>query len=131
MWSTKSAYRLKKNWQGDPCVPENFTWDGVNCSNDTDDLRVISMNLSFCGLRGDITPALANLTMIQSLDLSYNNLTGSVPKFLASLDYLRILNLIGNNFTRPLPAELLEKAKNGTLSLRLAPHLFSGKKKKK
>ncbi|KAK9051258.1 hypothetical protein SSX86_027885 [Deinandra increscens subsp. villosa] len=75
-------------------------------------------NLSSSGLSGEIAPALANLTMIQSLDLSYNNLTGSVPKFLASLDFLRILYLTGNSFTRPLPAELLEKAKNGRLSLR-------------
>ncbi|KAI3796351.1 hypothetical protein L1987_39021 [Smallanthus sonchifolius] len=69
MWSTKSTYGLKRNWQGDPCVPRDFIWDGVNCNfNDTDNLRIISM------------------------DLSYNNLTGSVPKFLASLDFLRILD---------------------------------------
>ncbi|KAI3744133.1 hypothetical protein L1987_57209 [Smallanthus sonchifolius] len=118
MWSTKSTYGLKRNWQGDPCVPRDFIWDGVNCNyNDTDNLRITSMNLSFSGLSGEIAPALANLTMIQSLDLSYNNLTGSVPKFLASLDFLRILNLTGNNFTRPLPSELLEKAKKGSLSL--------------
>ncbi|KAI3796349.1 hypothetical protein L1987_39019 [Smallanthus sonchifolius] len=93
-WSTKSTYGLKRNWQGDPCVPRDSIWDGVNCNyNDTDNLRIISM------------------------DLSYNNLTGSVPKFLASLDFLRILNLTGNNFTRPLPSELLEKAKKGSLSL--------------
>jgi len=21
------------NWQGDPCVPQHFIWDGLNCSN--------------------------------------------------------------------------------------------------
>ncbi|KAL8268715.1 hypothetical protein R6Q59_002513 [Mikania micrantha] len=114
MWSIKSTYGLKRNWQGDPCVPRDSVWDGINCSNNAaDNLRIISMNLSFSGLSGEIAPALANLTMIQSLDLSYNNLTGSVPKFLASLDFLRILKLTGNNFTRPLPAELLEKTKKG------------------
>ncbi|KAF5761907.1 putative transferase, protein kinase RLK-Pelle-LRR-I-1 family [Helianthus annuus] len=117
MWSTKSTYGLKRNWQGDPCVPQDSMWDGVKCSNDTDNLRIISMNLSFSGLSGEITPALANLTVIQSLDLSYNNLTGSVPTFLASLNFLKNLNLTGNNFTRPLPAELLKKAKNGSLFL--------------
>ncbi|XP_076885266.1 putative LRR receptor-like serine/threonine-protein kinase At1g05700 [Bidens hawaiensis] len=118
MWSIKSTYGLKRNWQGDPCVPRASIWDGINCSyNDTDNLRIISMNLSFSGLSGKIAPAFANLTMLQSLDLSYNNLTGSVPKFLASLNFLRILNLTGNNFARPLPAELLKKAKSGSLML--------------
>ncbi|XP_076898121.1 putative LRR receptor-like serine/threonine-protein kinase At1g05700 [Bidens hawaiensis] len=117
MWSIKSTYGLKRNWQGDPCVPQDSNWDGVNCSNDTDNLRIISMNLSSSGLTGEINPALANLTMIQSLDLSYNNLTGSVPNLLASLNFLKTLNLTGNNFTRPLPAELLKKAKNGSLML--------------
>ncbi|KAD4982869.1 hypothetical protein E3N88_19540 [Mikania micrantha] len=116
MWSIKSTYGLKRNWQGDPCVPRDSVWDGINCSNNVaDNLRIISMNLSFSGLSGEIAPALANLTMIQSLDLSNNNLTGSVPKFLASLDSLKILKLEGNNFTGPLPAELLEKAKKGLL----------------
>ncbi|KAD4982877.1 hypothetical protein E3N88_19548 [Mikania micrantha] len=124
MWSIKSTYGIKRNWQGDPCVPNGSVWDGVSCSyNDTYNLRIISMNLSFSGLSGEIAPALANLTMIQSLDLSYNNLTGSVPNFLASLDFLRILNLTGNSFKRPLPSKLLEKAKQGSLALRLGPHL--------
>ncbi|KAJ0837707.1 putative transferase [Helianthus annuus] len=43
MWSTKSTYGLKRNWQGDPCVPQDSMWDGVKCSNDTDNLRIISM----------------------------------------------------------------------------------------
>ncbi|KAK1425422.1 hypothetical protein QVD17_20774 [Tagetes erecta] len=118
VWSTKSTYGIKRNWQGDPCIPRDFIWDGVKCSNnDADNLRIISLNLSNSGLSGEIAPALANLTMIQSLDLSYNNLTGSVPKFLASLEFLRVLNLTGNNFTTPLPSELLEKKKKGSLSL--------------
>ncbi|KAD4982873.1 hypothetical protein E3N88_19544 [Mikania micrantha] len=118
MWSIKTVYGLKRIWQGDPCVPNDSIWEGVNCSyNDTDNPRIISLNLSYSRISGEIAPALANLTMIQSLDLSYNNLTGSVPKFLASLDFLRILNLTGNNFTSPLPEELLEKKKNGQLLL--------------
>lgn len=28
----KAAYQVKRNWMGDPCVPSNFTWDGLNCS---------------------------------------------------------------------------------------------------
>ncbi|KAI3670522.1 hypothetical protein L1987_87858 [Smallanthus sonchifolius] len=88
--STYGFTELK--WQGDPCVPQ--AWIGLNCHyNDPGAARIIS------------------------LDLSYNNLTGNVPKFLAQLDYLRNLNLSGNNFTRPLPAEFLAKSKKGSLSL--------------
>nr|GEZ05380.1 leucine-rich repeat transmembrane protein kinase protein [Tanacetum cinerariifolium] len=116
--NTKSVYGLKRNWQGDPCVPQAYAWDGLNCSyKETETSRIISLNLSSSGLSGDIVTALANLTMIESLDLSNNNLTGTVPEFLANLDYLKLLNLTGNNFTRPLPAELLAKSKKRSLFL--------------
>ncbi|XP_076937127.1 putative LRR receptor-like serine/threonine-protein kinase At1g05700 isoform X2 [Bidens hawaiensis] len=117
--STKSTYGLTKlNWQGDPCVPQENVWVGLNCNYDASRAaRIVSLNLSSRGLIGEIATALANLTMIESLDLSYNKLTGNVPNFLAQLNNLRILNLVGNNFTRPLPAELLEKSKKGSLSL--------------
>ncbi|PWA63526.1 leucine-rich repeat transmembrane protein kinase protein [Artemisia annua] len=118
IWNTKSAYGLKRNWQGDPCVPRKFLWEGLNCDyNDLNAAKIISLNLSSTGLSGEIVTALANLTMIESLDLSYNNLTGAVPQFLASLNNLKLLNLTGNNFTRPLPAELLAKSKKGSLFL--------------
>ncbi|GKF09069.1 leucine-rich repeat transmembrane protein kinase protein, partial [Tanacetum coccineum] len=92
--NTKSAYGLKRNWQGDPCFPQEFLWNGLNCSYKN--------------------PKAAR---IMSLDLSYNNLGGTVPQFLASLDNLKLLNLTGNNFTRPLPAELLAKSKKRSLFL--------------
>lgn len=29
----KAAYGLSRiSWQGDPCVPKQFLWDGLNCS---------------------------------------------------------------------------------------------------
>ncbi|KAD6118661.1 hypothetical protein E3N88_09932 [Mikania micrantha] len=118
MWSLMSTYGLKRNWQGDPCVPHGFLWDGLDCNyNDPEAAKIISLNLSSSGLSGEIVSALANLTMIESLDLSYNNLIGNVPEILAQLDNLKILNLTGNNFTRPLPAQLLEKSRNGSLLL--------------
>ncbi|GKA75706.1 leucine-rich repeat transmembrane protein kinase protein, partial [Tanacetum coccineum] len=94
IWNTKSAYGLKRNWQGDPCVPRKFLWEGLNCDyNDLNSTKIISLNLSSSGLSGKIVTALANLSMIESL------------------------NLTGNNFTRPLPAELLAKSKKGSLFL--------------
>ncbi|KAK0595963.1 hypothetical protein LWI29_011494 [Acer saccharum] len=90
----KRIYHITRNWQGDPCLPSSFSWDGLNCSNDS-------------------TPR------IISLDLSYNNLTGPLPEFLAQLPNLKMLNLTGNNFTGSVPDALLEKSKNGTLLLSL------------
>ncbi|KAI7750656.1 hypothetical protein M8C21_029500, partial [Ambrosia artemisiifolia] len=129
IWSTKSTYGLTNlNWQGDPCVPEEYVWAGLNCDYSAPRAaRIISLNLSFRGLRGEIATGLVNLTMLESLDLSYNNLIGNVPTFLARLDNLRILNLMGNNFTRPLPAELLAKSKK---RLQLSIEEISGEDKR-
>lgn len=33
----KSLYGLKKNWQGDPCAPRGYLWEGLNCSYPNDD----------------------------------------------------------------------------------------------
>ncbi|XP_076881829.1 putative leucine-rich repeat receptor-like protein kinase At2g19210 [Bidens hawaiensis] len=117
--SIKSAYKINtKNWQGDPCTPQEFVWEGIGCSNnDTESPRIVSLNLSTSGLNGGIDPGIANLTMIHTLDLSNNNLTGTVTNFLSSLKFLTVLNLKGNNFVGPIPAELQAKASKGTLSL--------------
>ncbi|WZZ72770.1 hypothetical protein YC2023_084140 [Brassica napus] len=34
MTKIKDTYRVKKNWQGDPCVPVDYSWEGLDCSND-------------------------------------------------------------------------------------------------
>ncbi|CAK9165319.1 unnamed protein product [Ilex paraguariensis] len=95
MLSIKSMYNITRNWQGDPCAPTAFVWDGLNCSYNA-----------------------GNPPRIISLDLSNNSLTGEVPDFLSQLTALKVLNLKGNNFNGSIPAQILEKSKNGTLSLR-------------
>ncbi|KAJ9568441.1 hypothetical protein OSB04_004407 [Centaurea solstitialis] len=118
LWSIKSSYMVRKNWQGDPCAPQEFVWDGIGCSyNDTGSPRIVSLNLSTSGLNGEIDPGFANLTMMHTLDLSNNNLTGVVPDFLSGMNFLKVLNLKGNNFIGTVPAGLLAKANKGLLSL--------------
>ncbi|XP_062088376.1 probable LRR receptor-like serine/threonine-protein kinase At1g51880 [Humulus lupulus] len=113
--NVKSVYQLNKlKWQGDPCAPEDYQWDGLNCSTNNSP-RIISLNLSSSGLNGEIATSIADLTVLQSLDLSNNNLSGAVPTFLAQLLFLRVLNLSGNNFTGPIPDALLIRRKNGLL----------------
>ncbi|PON51011.1 Mitogen-activated protein kinase kinase kinase [Trema orientale] len=132
----KLNYGVKRNWDGDPCVPVSYMWEGLNCSNDGFGLpKITSMNLSSSGLTGEITSYLSKLTMIVSLDLSNNSLTGSVPGFLSQLPNLKVLNLERNKLTGSVPVELIERSKNGLLSLSVGqnPNLcasLSCKKKK-
>ncbi|XP_022155109.1 probable LRR receptor-like serine/threonine-protein kinase At1g05700 [Momordica charantia] len=112
----KSSYGIKRDWQGDPCVPMRYPWSGLNCSNQTAP-RIISLNLSSSGLTGEISSYISNLTMLQTLDLSNNELTGELPEFLVNLPNLRIINLTRNKFTGSIPKALLQRAEAGSLTL--------------
>ena len=40
----KETYGVKRNWDGDPCVPVDYLWIGLNCSyNGFDPPRIISL----------------------------------------------------------------------------------------
>ncbi|KAI8544544.1 hypothetical protein RHMOL_Rhmol08G0305500 [Rhododendron molle] len=121
----KSAYRVERNWQGDPCVPMNYSWDNLQCNYDRNSTRIISLNLSSSSLSGNMDFSFSGLTSLESLDLSNNNLTGQVPDFLSGLRFLKTLNLSRNNFTGSVPPALVEKSKNGSLTLSTEgnPHL--------
>ncbi|XP_034695191.1 senescence-induced receptor-like serine/threonine-protein kinase [Vitis riparia] len=118
----KSGYAVSSNWQGDPCLPMKYQWDGLNCSQDTSP-SIISLNLSSSNLSGNILTSFSSLRSLQNLDLSYNNLTGPVPEFFADLPSLKTLNLTGNNLTGSVPQAVIDKFKNGTLSLGENPNL--------
>ncbi|KAG6727765.1 hypothetical protein I3842_02G140900 [Carya illinoinensis] len=114
----KSTYGIKRDWQGDPCAPKQYSWKDLDCSYDGDNApRITSLNLSSSGLTGEISADISNLLMLQSLDLSNNSLTGSVPDFLSTLPNLRVLNLERNKLTGSVPVELIERRDNGSLSL--------------
>ncbi|RID40340.1 hypothetical protein BRARA_J00394 [Brassica rapa] len=109
-----TSYKVKRNWQGDPCMPNDYLWEGLNCSYDSlTPPRITSLNLSSSGLTGLLSPSFSNLTMIQELYLEKNKLTGSVP------------------------SELLERSKTGSLTLRvgenqgLCTEISCGKSNKK
>ncbi|CBI36010.3 unnamed protein product, partial [Vitis vinifera] len=126
----KAVYKVKKNWQGDPCLPIEFSWNGLSCSDNSplSPSTVSFRNLSWSKLTGKIDSSFSNLTSLKSLDLSYNSLTGEVPNFLSKLPSLKTLNLSGNNLTGSVPLALIEKSRNGSLSLRLDGNLNLCKK---
>ncbi|XP_031285233.1 putative leucine-rich repeat receptor-like protein kinase At2g19210 [Pistacia vera] len=113
-----SMYGVNTSWQGDPCVPKDYFWEGLNCSyDDYSPPRIISLNLSSSGISGEIPPYISSLALIQSLDLSNNNLIGPVPEFLSQLPFLTVLNLSGNKLVGSIPAVLVERKHDGFLSL--------------
>ncbi|KAJ8756112.1 hypothetical protein K2173_024659 [Erythroxylum novogranatense] len=113
----KSMYKVTKNWQGDPCAPQAYVWDGLNCSYNNAQPTITSLSLSFSALTGEIAPEIANLKSLESLDLSNNNLNGSIPDFLSQLSSLKVLNLAGNNLTGAVPVALIQRSQQGSLLL--------------
>ncbi|KAL6285560.1 hypothetical protein ACE6H2_009950 [Prunus campanulata] len=117
----KATHKIKSNWQGDPCSPQLYSWEGLNCRlhKTNQQHRIISLNLSSSALTGEIAHFISNLTMIETLDLSNNNLTGSIPDFLSTLPNLSVLNLEKNNLTGSVPVGLIQRRKDGLLLLSL------------
>ncbi|XP_029128694.1 probable LRR receptor-like serine/threonine-protein kinase At1g05700 [Cajanus cajan] len=114
----KSVYRLTRDWQGDPCAPVAYLWHGLNCSYPRKESpRITTLNLSSSGLSGKIDPSISKLTMLEKLDLSNNSLNGEIPNFLSQLQHLKILILNSNNLSGLIPSALVEKSKEGSLSL--------------
>ncbi|XP_033137973.1 probable LRR receptor-like serine/threonine-protein kinase At5g59680 isoform X3 [Brassica rapa] len=108
----KTTYGISRiSWQGDPCVPQQFIWDGLNCSNTdiTTPPRIIHLNLSSSGLIGTITDVIQNLTLLETLDLSNNNLIGEVPDFLGNMKSLVFINISMNDLSGLIPQALQSK----------------------
>ncbi|XP_006657733.1 receptor-like protein 4 [Oryza brachyantha] len=123
---------LRLGWNGDPCVPQQHPWGGVECQfDDTKGHWVIdglgldnqglrgvipgdisklqhlqSINLSGNSIKGNIPVTLGTISGLQVLDLSYNELNGSIPDSLGQLASLLILNLNGNDLSGRVPASL-------------------------
>uniref|UniRef100_A0A0D9ZW59 Protein kinase domain-containing protein n=1 Tax=Oryza glumipatula TaxID=40148 RepID=A0A0D9ZW59_9ORYZ len=88
MMTIQTKYSVKRNWEGDPCAPEAFVWDGLSCIHTSiGDIqynprglhRITALNLSFSELIGDIDASFGQLLLLRHLDLSSNNLSGTVP----------------------------------------------------
>ncbi|ESW22550.1 hypothetical protein PHAVU_005G162400 [Phaseolus vulgaris] len=105
--SIKSVYAVTRDWEGDPCAPLAYLWNGLSCSyHGIESPRITTLNLSSSGLQGKIDPSISNLTMLEILDLSNNSLNGEIPDFLSQLQHLKILNMEKNNLSGLIPPAL-------------------------
>ncbi|RCV10207.1 hypothetical protein SETIT_2G093900v2 [Setaria italica] len=90
------------SWNGSA----NFcSWEGVTCSRRRPE-RVTALNLYGSGLYGALSPAVGNLTFLQTLNLSSNGLYGEIPASLGGLRRLQKLDLSDNSFSGTFPANL-------------------------
>lgn len=39
----KTEYQVKKNWMGDPCLPKEFIWTGLQCRREGTEYKIISL----------------------------------------------------------------------------------------
>lgn len=100
----RSLQNIPADWNGDPCLPREYSWTGVTCS-DGKNARVISLNLTNYGLSGTLPKTINNLSALSNLALNGNKLTGPIPD-MGSLKSLVILHLQDNQLTGSIPSSL-------------------------
>ncbi|VVA96639.1 unnamed protein product [Arabis nemorensis] len=89
------------DWNGDPCMPKNYSWSGVTCSEGPR-IRVVALNLTNMALSGSLAPEVSKLTALSSIWLGNNSLSGSIPDF-SSLKLLESVHLEDNRFSGNIP----------------------------
>ncbi|PNY10010.1 receptor-like protein kinase [Trifolium pratense] len=88
-------------------IPSHSTpcsWKGVQC--DTATHRVVSLNLSYYNIPGQLRPEIANCTQLKYLDLSYNYFTGQIPHSFYNLHKLTSFDLSVNLLTGSIPTSI-------------------------
>ncbi|PHT97435.1 hypothetical protein BC332_33647 [Capsicum chinense] len=93
-----------RDWHGDPCLPTDKSWTGVECSSGANP-RITSLNLTNVGITGSLPPSISRLTALSHLWLGSNKLTGEIPD-LSSLQSLETLHLEDNQLQGPIPESL-------------------------
>ncbi|KAL4570985.1 hypothetical protein LXL04_017735 [Taraxacum kok-saghyz] len=105
----QNTFDVLGEWSGDPCLPAPYSWDWLNCSNETPP-RVTSLFLDSFELSGEF-PDISSMDAIQTIDLHDNSLDGEIPTFFGTMSNLQQLNLADNQFSGPIPTSLSENNK--------------------
>ncbi|KAL5835462.1 hypothetical protein ACOSQ4_014959 [Xanthoceras sorbifolium] len=92
---------LANNWTASTSV---CNWVGITC--DSQNNRVIVLNLTSMSLTGTIPPYIGNLSFLVQLRLRNNSFQGSIPVDLVHLHRLEILHLGYNSFQGEIPSWL-------------------------
>ncbi|CAL5209717.1 unnamed protein product [Lathyrus oleraceus] len=100
----KSLRNPPLDWSGDPCMPRQYSWTGVTCSEGSN-IRVVTLNLTSMDLSGSLSPFVANMTALTNIWLGNNSLSGQIPN-LRSLTMLETLHLDDNQFSGEIPSSL-------------------------
>lgn len=100
-------------------------WYGVVCGTGRSGPVVVALNLYQNNLNGTVPDAIGVLTQLLYLELSSNKLRGRLPESLGKLTQLDSLDLRGNSFQGLLPEPLLQKAREGPLSINAESSLLT------
>ncbi|XP_076934081.1 protein NSP-INTERACTING KINASE 3-like isoform X2 [Bidens hawaiensis] len=97
----KDPHNVLDNWDlssVDPC-----SWKMVTCTNDG---SVCALGMPGQNISGTLSPAIGNLTNLQSITLQNNAFSGPIPGTIGKLWNLQTLDLSGNKFSGELPSSL-------------------------
>lgn len=114
-WMWKSEILFGQPWIfNGTCVgnclekPCGDRWQGLQCTQSVTSQQcfISGIILSSYGLKGFISPSLANLSGLQILDLGVNYISGTIPLELGNLTNLVHFILDTNRLSGPLPSSL-------------------------
>ncbi|CAA6659439.1 unnamed protein product [Spirodela intermedia] len=97
----RSLTNVPADWNGDPCLPWETAWTGVECSRGS----LPGWNLTRWGLTGTLPEGINNMTALTSIWLGGNMISGPIPD-LGSLQQLVSLRLEDNQLSGPIPPSL-------------------------
>nr|CAB3454388.1 unnamed protein product [Digitaria exilis] len=99
---------LRFGWNGDPCVPQQHPWSGVDCQfdNTIGNWVIDGLGLDNQGLRGVIPGDISKLQHLQSINLSGNSIKGNIPTSLGTISALQVLDLSYNELNGSIPESL-------------------------
>ncbi|XP_035836395.1 protein NSP-INTERACTING KINASE 3 isoform X4 [Helianthus annuus] len=97
----KDPHNVLDNWDlssVDPC-----SWKMVTCTSDG---SVSALGMPGQNISGTLSPAIGNLSNLQSITLQNNEFSGPIPVKIGKLWNLQTLDLSGNKFSGELPSSL-------------------------